>query len=132
MGLPSKVEYPAMRAAYASSSFEATCGGPPWRTAGLWLGLRLRLRLAAAAALLRLLRRASRTSAELGHGTASPVAHAGGSPLGQRPASSSAIAPSQNVCTIGSGERIGSTISAPQMIAEHAHEARQQADAHAR
>ncbi len=61
------------------------------------------------------LRRASRTAAELGHGTASPVVHAGGSPLGQRPASSSAIAPSQNVCTIGSGDRIGSTISAPQM-----------------
>ena len=61
-------------------------------------------------------RRASRASCWEGHGWASPVTHAGGTPLGQRPASSSAIAPSQNVCTIGSGLRIGSTISAPQMM----------------
>ena len=31
----------------------------------------------------------------VGHGTASPVAHAGGMPLGQRPANSTAKAPSQ-------------------------------------
>ena len=53
----------------------------------------------------------------LGHGAASPVVHAGGTPLGQRPGEQRrAIAPSQNVCTIGSGRRIGSTISAPQMM----------------
>ena len=57
--------------------------------------------------------RCARTSAELGHGSASPVVHACGWPLGQRPRKSTASMISQKACTTGSGPPIGRICSAP-------------------
>ena len=57
--------------------------------------------------------RCSATCCALGHGSARPVRHAGGSPPGRRPANSSARPPSQNVCTSGSDEPTWTTWKTP-------------------
>ena len=67
--------------------------------------------------------------ADDGHGSASPVRHAGGIPPGARPKKRTASMISQKHWTTGSGPPNGNQQRAGDH-AEHAHEAGEQADAH--
>src|SRR5437763_789552 len=107
-GVHVRVVHGDLYAPLRRARFDVIVSNPPYVPAGRSL-------IAWASARLRSASFCRRTAAVLGHGTAVPVIQACGCPAGQRCATRTASAPSQNACTTGSVPS-GMTNRTPTMI----------------